>query len=196
MKGPRKQFDKVHILRTLFILEQENEIGRKELVKKLGIGEGSVRGVLDYLSEKDYVTSAVAKGHQLTTKGKEVIKKIHALVAGPQIVDAKELTVGEKNVAVLVRDAANHVSLGIHERDAAIKIGSLGATVLIVKNNQLLFPGESEVTVGNEELHRLFSLRNGDVILIGTDTRYDRAENAAVAGLLTLIGEKINRLLP
>ncbi len=191
MKGPQRQFDRVHILRTLLILEKEGRIGRKELVKKLGLGEGSVRSVLKYLMEKDYVTSAVAKGHNLSKKGEEFVTTLHNFVLGPKIIDAKDLTIGGKDVAVLVKDTAKNVRLGINERDAAIKIGSLGATVLIVKNNELIFPDQTELKIRNDNLYKSYDFREGDVLLIGTDNSYEKAENAVIAALFVLIGDKI-----
>lgn len=191
MKGPQKQFDKMHILRTLFILEKEREMGRKDLMKKLGIGEGSARGVLKYLAEKHFVTSAVAKGHSLSKKGKQFVAKLHGFILGPKYVDARELTIGNKDAAVLVRDATKKVKFGIDERDAAIKIGSLGATVLIFKDNELKFPDQTEVKVKNDSLYKSFDFKEGDVLLIGTDTTYEKAENAAIAAVFVLIGDKI-----
>ena len=191
MKGPQKQFDKVHILRTLLILEKEGRIGRKELVKKLGLGEGSVRSVLKYLMEKNYVASAVAKGHSLSSRGKKFVTKLQNFIIGPKIIDAKELTIGDKDVAVLVRGTVHKVKLGINERDAAIKIGSLGATILVVKNNELIFPGQTELKIKNNNLYKSFNLRERDVLIIGTDNNYEKAENAAFAALFVLIGDKI-----
>ena len=190
MKGPQRQFDEVHILRTLLILEKEKRVGRKELVKKLNLGEGSVRSVLKYLMRRDYATSAVAKGHSLSQKGEQLVAKLHGFVLGPKIIDAKNLTIGSKDVAVLVRNAAQKVKLGINERDAAIKIGSLGASVLIFKNKELKFPGQTKLEVKNKELYKSFKFEEEDVLIVGTDNTYDKAENAAIAALFSLMGNK------
>ena len=192
MKGPQRQFDEIHILRTLLILEKEKRIGRKELVKKLDLGEGSVRSVLKYLMERNYLTSAVAKGHSLSKKGEQLVAKLHSFVLGPKIVDAKELTIGNKDVAVLVKNAAKNVKMGIDERDAAIKSGSLGASVLIFRNNDLKFPDQTKLNVKNKNLYKSFEFEEEDVLIIGTDNTYDKAEIAAIAALFTLIGNKID----
>jgi len=191
MKGPQRQFDEIHVLRTLLILEKERQIGRKELVKKLDLGEGSVRSVLTTLMKKDYVTSAVAKGHSLSNMGEQFVTGLHKFILGPKIIDAKELTIGDKDVAILVRNAVKKVKIGIAERDAAIKIGSLGVTVLIFKNNGLIFPDQTELKIKNENLYKSFDFNDGDVLIIGTDKNYAKAENAAVAALFVLIGDKI-----
>ena len=191
MKGPKKQFDKAHVLRTLLIIEREEQIGRKGLAKKLILGEGTVRSILKTLIKKGYLESAVAAGHKLTNEGEKFLKNLHNFVLGPKIIDGKELTIGNKDIAVLVRDAANNLKVGIEERDAAIKIGSLGVSVLIFKNNELKFPRESELKVNNDSLYKSFEFKEDDVLIIGTDNTYDKAENAAIAALFTSIGDKI-----
>jgi len=191
MKGPKKQFDKAHILRTLLIIEREERIGRKGLAKKLILGEGTVRSILKTLIKKGYLESAVAAGHKLTNEGEKFLKNLHNFVLGPKIIDGKELTIGNKDIAVLVRDAANNLKVGIEERDAAIKIGSLGVSVLIFKNNELKFPRETELKVNNDSLYKSFEFKEDDVLIIGTDNTYDKAENAAIAALFTSIGDKI-----
>jgi len=191
MKGPRKQFDSAHVLRCLLILEREKRIGRKELTKRLVLGEGSVRSILKDLSKKGYLKSAVAKGHELSTKGWRFVKELNKSILGPRIISAKGLTVGEKDVAILVKNVADRVKIGLDERDAAIKIGSLGATILVFKNNELKFPDQTRLKIKNNDLYRLFDFKEEDVLIIGTDNTYDKAENAAIAALFALVGDKI-----
>ena len=125
-------------------------------------------------------------------KGKQVVAELHSFVLGPTIVDAKELTIGSKDVAVLVKNAAQNVKMGIDERDAAIKSGSLGASVLIFRNNELKFPDQTKLNVKSNNLYKSFEFEEEDVLIIGTDNTLDKAETAAIAGLFTLIGDKID----
>lgn len=191
MKGPQRQYDEIHILRTILILEKEKRIGRKQLVKKLDLGEGSVRSVLKFLIERNYLTSSVAKGHNLSKKGEEFLAKLHRFVLGPKIVDAKELTIGKKDVAVLVKNAAKKVKMGINERDAAIKKGSLGASVLIFRDKELRFPDQNKLNIKNKSLYKSFELEEEDVLIIGTDNTIVKAEIAAIAALFALVRNKI-----
>lgn len=191
MKGPQKQFENMHVLRTLLILKREERIGRKELAKKLVLGEGSVRSILKDLNKEGYLESAVAKGHNFSIKGQKFVTKLHRFFLGPEVINAKRLTVGKKDVAILIRNVADRVKHGIDERDAAIKTGSLGATVLVFKNNELKFPDQTKLRVKNRDIYRLFEFKEGDVLIIGTDNTYDMAENAAFAALFALISDKI-----
>lgn len=191
IKGPQRQFDRAHVLRTLLIIEREGMIGRKELAKKLILGEGTVRSILKDLIKKGYLESAVASGHKLTNKGKKFLTNLHSFVLGPKIVDGKELTMGSKDMAVLVRNHANNVKVGLEERDAAIKIGSIGASVLIFEDNELRFPRETKKRIRHDTLYKSFEFKEDDVLIIGTDNTYDKAENAAIAALFASIGDKI-----
>ena len=112
-------------------------------------------------------------------------------ISSPKIIDGKELTLGNKDVAVLIRNAASNVKVGIEERDAAIKIDSLGASVLVYKNNILRFPRADESKINNDSIMGSFEFKEEDVLIIGTDNTYDKAENAAIAALLTIIDDKI-----
>ena len=79
MKGPQRQFDKVHILRTLLILEKEKRVGRKELAKMLNLGEGSVRSILKDLMKKRYLKSTVVKDTTFLQKGRNLLQNYMAL---------------------------------------------------------------------------------------------------------------------
>ncbi len=190
MKGALRQYDRAHVLRTLLIIEREDTVGRKDLAKMLTLGEGTVRSILRTLIKIGYLKSAVASGHTLTKEGKQFLTGLHEFVLGPKAIDSRDLTIGSNDVAVLVRNVANYVKNGIEERDAAIKIGSLGASVLIFKDKELRFPRE-ESEIDNGILSKSFDFREGDVLIIGTDDTYDKAENAAFAALFALIGDRI-----
>ena len=110
---------------------------------------------------------------------------------GPKAINAKELIVGKKDVAILVRNVANKVKFGIDERDAAIKTGSLGATVLVFRDNELKFPDQTKLRIKNIDIYKLFEFKKGDVLIIGTDNTCDKAENATIAAFFGLIGDKI-----
>lgn len=85
MKGPKRQFGKLHVLRTLLILEKKKRIGRKELAKKLVLGEGSVRSILKDLNKRGYLESVVAKGHKLSIKGQKFVTELHGFFWGQKL---------------------------------------------------------------------------------------------------------------
>lgn len=184
--GPRPKFSSYHLWKVLRVIENEGPIGRKRLTKKVGIGEGSIRTILNILRENRMIESR-KEGESLLPKGEEAIKKFPVAVK----IEAGNLTVKECDVAVLVRDKAHEISKGQEERDEAIKAGASGATTLIFKNRKLVMPEgveiEREYPEVAEQIFSLFELREDDVIIIGTAESEDKAEEGAVTAALKLL---------
>ena len=183
-RGPLPRFTELHVRQALEFIAQQRRISRKELGEKLGIGEGSTRTILDRLKGRGLVTSSRG-GHALTAKGRRWLGKPLEYVR----VDAGDLTVGEVDVATIVRGAAKKVKRGIEQRDEAIKAGADGATVLIFKGKRLRFP---DSFMGIEEriartFVEAFKPREGDVIVIGTAGNAAKAEAGARAAARILV---------
>ena len=109
-----------------------------------------------------------------------------------------DITIGDRDCAVRVPKMARNVKYGCEERDAAIKSGATGATTLIYTNGKLIFPG-SDYPVEPEveaKIRSVFSLKNDDVVIIGTGPTRESAEvGAVVAGLTIMGGLQFNREL-
>ena len=183
VRGPLPRFTELHVRQALELIAQQRRVSRKELGEKLGIGEGSTRTILNRLKRRGLVTSS-RSGHALTAKGRRWLGKSFEYVR----VDAGDLTVGEVDVATIVRGAAKKVKRGIEQRDEAIKAGADGATVLIFKGGKLQFPYGS-LRIGKELSSKLVEAlkpRERDVILIGTARNIAGAEAGARAAARTL----------
>ena len=182
-KGPLPRFSKIHVQMALDLISKHERIGRKQITSELGIGEGSVRTILDDLKERGLITSSRG-GHTLTASGKSFLSKPSEFVR----VDVVDLTVGKVNVAIIARGAASKVKRGIEQRDEAIKVGADGATVLVFKDGKLRFQ-DSFIEVGKEasrELTKALKPRDGDVVIIGTASDVRTAEAGARAAVRTL----------
>jgi len=181
--GPLPRFAEVHVRRALELIAENKTIGRKQLAKKLGVGEGSMRTILNQLKKQSLITSSRG-GHTLTAKGGRALGKPLEYVQ----VDAGDLTVGEVDVATIVRGAAAKVKRGIEQRDEAIKAGADGATVLIFKASKLQFPdGFAKAdTKKVEKLIEALRPRDRDVIIIGTGRDAATAEAGVKAAARTL----------
>jgi DNA-binding MarR family transcriptional regulator len=182
-KGPLPRFAEVHVREALELIGKHGRVGRKDLADELRIGEGSVRTVLNQLKKRGLITSSRG-GHSLTDKGRRALGKSLEFVK----IDASDLTVGEVDVATVVRGAADMVKKGIEQRDEAIKAGAAGATVLIFKNCKLQFP-DRFIEVGkkvSETIIKTLKPQEGDVIVIGTADDVVSAEAGARAAARTL----------
>lgn len=192
--GPVPKFNDYHIWKAFQCLDDTNPVGRKKLSQILGIGEGSTRTILSMMQDQSMITIGKS-GILLTDAGTEFKKSVHMDVADISISD---LTIGDRDCAVRVPKMARNVKYGCEERDAAIKSGATGATTLIYTNGKLIFPG-SDYPVDTEvesKIRSVFSLKNDDVVIIGTGPTRESAEiGAVIAGLTIMGGLQFNREL-
>lgn len=183
-KGPLPRFDTIHVQMVLEQIAKHERVSRKQIVKEIGIGEGSVRTILNQLKNQGLITSSKV-GHALTLKGKRALEKSQEFIQ----VKVGKLTVGKVNVATLVKEAASKVKRGIEQRDEAIKAGADGASVLIFKGGRLRFPdGFVKVDLdASKKLIKLLKPEENDVIVIGaaSDARIAEAGARAAARTLT-----------
>ena len=181
--GPLPRFTEIQTQMVLKLVEKYGRIGRKRLVEKLGIGEGSMRTILEKLGRRGLITSSRG-GHSLTKKGQRFLYSLPEFLQ----VDAGDLTVGKFDVATVVSGAAGKVKNGVEQRDEAIKAGADGATALVFKNGRLQFP-DGSMKVPEKVAKRLVEIlhpKTGDVVVIGTGKDAAKAEAGARAAAQTL----------
>ena len=172
-------FEIVHVLLALFIFGENREgIGRYRLQKSLSLGAGTAKSLIKKLNKNVGFITVLSienkrKGHVLTERGIEFLKK-----------------------------ASNRLSNGIDQRDAAIKIGGIGATCLIFARKKLVFPAQKtnrniedqsivdknifeyiQIQVGRKN----FQLEENDVIIIGIGKDPQKARLATLNAALTLV---------
>lgn len=182
--GPRPRFIKAQVYRALELIGEHQPIGRKLLSDKLGVGEGSMRTILNKLKWEKLIIST-PQGHLLTDKGeKELEKRSRKFIE----LDAGSLTVGEVDVATIIKKASDKIKFGIEQRDEAIKAGADGVTILVFENEDLKIAGtDIELNTGvKSKLIELFKPDEGDVIIIGTGNGKIIAERGALAAAETL----------
>ncbi len=183
-KGPLPRFAEIHVQMALDLIAKHWQVGRKQLTEALGVGEGSMRTILNKLKNRGLITSSRG-GHSLTAKGKLALGKPFEFVR----VNVGDLTVGKVNIATIVRGAAVKVKRGVEQRDEAIKAGAAGATVLIFRRGKLQFPdGFQEIKKETHDaLLRILRPKEGDVVVIGSAGDLARAEAGARAAALSIV---------
>lgn len=184
--GPLPRFADAHVKMALELIGKHKRIGRKQLAEELGVGEGSMRTILDQLKKRGLITSSRG-GHSLTAKGEHTLSKPFEFVQ----VNVGDLTMGKVNIATVVRGAATKVMRGIEQRDEAIKAGADGATILIYRGGRFEFPYR---VVGIKKYEKVMCViaeilkpREGDVVVIGTGKDALKAELGAIAAAKTLL---------
>ena len=56
--GPLPRFAEVHVRMALELIAKHERIGRKQLAGELGVGEGSMRTILNQLKKRGLITGA------------------------------------------------------------------------------------------------------------------------------------------
>jgi hypothetical protein len=180
--GPTPKFSLFHIWKAYNVIDMQGPVGRKALADILQIGEGSTRTILDKMIREGCVENT-RRGAVLTDRGRKRLES-SGIVVVP--VNLEALTLGKHNCAVLVKSMSDRIKTGCEQRDEAVRAGAVGATTLVVKEGRIVFPSDDNYP--DQEivapLRRLFTLEEGDAVIIGSGYSYEAAEKGAVTAAL------------
>ncbi len=184
--GPIPKFSDYHVWKSLECLDKNKPIGRKRLSDLIGVGEGSTRTILGILQDHGLI-NIDKNGVSINKKGTSCYNSMYMEI---KHIDTGKLTIDQHDCVVRVPKLARKVKYGCEERDTAIKAGATGATTLICNNGKLIFPGSGYLV--DSELNQLLwsnvGIRNEDVIIIGTGSTPEIAEEGAVMASISLMG--------
>ena len=183
--GQTPEFTKTHVLLAILTINRE-KIGRKQLSRKLELGEGTVRNLINRLQEEELILTT-RQGVSLTEKGEKFLLDISSNIKGTQIDDTR-ITVGEYNYAVIIRNQAQKVRFGVEQRDQALISGAKGATTIKFNKGDFIIPGvDSKLDEFILEKLENLNPKDDDVIIIGTgDTPFSAKIGAYSAGLMLI----------
>lgn len=190
--GPLPSFAPYHLLLVIQAVGQSSAVGRQALAKSTGLGEGAIRTVLTRLKREGYIVVS-ASGCALTSKGERLYSELKSSISDMMAMRKTPLTVGEHQVAIVVRGAAHRVTNGIEQRDAAIKAGADGATTFVIRSRKFQVPGGSRDCESDYPDDAWRTLRNdlepseGDAVIIcgSSDGRLSRI--GALSAALSLL---------
>ncbi|HET6779529.1 MAG TPA: DUF4443 domain-containing protein [Nitrososphaera sp.] len=189
-------FDFVHVFAALQMIGNSGRTSRNALCSGLVLGEGTVKTLVKHLKMQGLVETSNG-GTKMTAKGKGICEGLLSAIPAEMSLPKCSVALSRFNYAVLVREFAFAVRLGIEQRDAAIKMGATGATTLLFKDNKFVMPANSNDSLKKEQKVRKMLVeklnpREGDVIIIGSaDSNQKTAELAAKnAALLTLFSHE------
>ncbi|HOQ26411.1 MAG TPA: hypothetical protein PLF76_06710, partial [Methanomassiliicoccaceae archaeon] len=86
--GPLHRFTDYHVYKTLSLLTDGRRKGRKMMADRIGVGEGSMRTIVDYLRDEGLV-DVKQTGVKITKMGNELISKLPLQVYS---IDAPEIS--------------------------------------------------------------------------------------------------------
>ena len=189
-------FGLVHVFAALQRIGNKGITSRNALCRALVLGEGTVKTLVKHLKMQGLIETS-NRGTKMTAKGKSVYEGLLAAIPVEMSLPKCSIALSRFNYAVLVREFGFAVGLGIEQRDAAIKMGAIGATTLLFKDNKFVMPASSNDSLKKErEVRRMLveklNPRDGDIIIIGSsDSNEKTAElGAKNAALLTILSHE------
>ena len=194
-------FELVHIFKVFQLLDKNDHVSRTLLCQELALGEGSIRTLVKHLKMQNLIKSTNG-GTRLTQKGKALSSELFQSIPSEANMPKCSIALGKFNYVVLLKNYSFAIRSGIEQRDAAIKMGALGATTLLYKEHKFVMPGaynnkdslQKESYIANLLIDKL-KPEDNDVIIIGSDNKNLRiaevgAKNAA---LLTMMAHETHR---
>ncbi|MBM5805686.1 MAG: DUF4443 domain-containing protein [Candidatus Verstraetearchaeota archaeon] len=191
-KGPSPAFTAAHVVKVLLVLDAERTMGRINLSKTLGIGEGSVRTIIKKLVEGSVVSVDSVGGCQLTDLGKSLVSELRHTIVSTTEVDLNEMGITLPSYALQLRGVPLTGLPLTKLRDIAVKHGAEGMVIFTMKGGRISLPMMVD-DVSKEYpsiVHALksgFSLEDGDSILIGFSEDNKAAELGTLSAALFLI---------
>jgi len=193
-KGARRTRPEIKELLMLLFLNFGGPIGRYRLKEMLGLSdrEGVVKRMLSDLQRSGYVSSG-RPGSKLTVKGEKFLKqRLNAYsIADVKDLSLQPLETGPTSFIVHLRGRAEAIISGMNERDAAVRAGALGATVLTFKNGMLSVPTvyhnlSSKYPDLAKRIYESFSLADGDALIVASAENQWRALEGVLAAAKAL----------
>ena len=184
--GPMFRFTDASVYWALHVLSDGKRMGRKRLADEVGVGEGSMRRILNTLKDNNFV-DIKQTGITITRTGLAYLSDLPIRVIDA---DASKIVLGEFSQAVLVKGVSESIDNGLKQRDAGIRVGALGCTTLVMKSGELLLPPDWSVDKNEpevaENLKSVSNMVDGDIIIIGSADDKISAINAALIAAFEL----------
>jgi len=185
--GPMFRFSDANIYWALHILSDGRRLGRNKLAEMVGIGEGSMRRIIDTLKKWNLVT-VKQTGITITRAGQTFLNQIPMRVVD---VELGESTVGLYSQSILVLGVSDKVYNGMQQRDAGIKVGATGCTTVVIRDGALMIPPDWNIDERNQELaykiRKDTGITQNDVIIVGSADTKNLAIEAAINAAFELI---------
>ena len=179
--GPMFRFTDANVYWALYVLSDGKRMGRKRLAEEIGVGEGSMRRILETLRQWEMITIKQT-GITITRSGLGFLSEIPVKVVD---LDLKDAIVGTYGQAVVVYGVGKKIENGMQQRDAGIKAGATGCTTLVIRNGVLTVPPDWNMDEKNPavaaRVREVTNITEDDAIIVGS--AYD--QHTAIVAALT-----------
>lgn len=183
--GPMFRFTDANVYWALHILSSGKRMGRKRLADEIGVGEGSMRRILETLREWEMI-QIKQSGITITRSGLGFLSEIPLKVID---VDLGDSIVGDYSQSVLIFNVADKIQNGMQQRDAGIRVGATGCTTLVIRDGNLIIPPDWNMDVERPEIAknvRATGITDKDAIIVGSGNDQRTAMMAALTAAFEL----------
>ena len=184
--GPMFRFNDANVYWSLHLLSDGRRMGRKRLADEVGVGEGSMRRIIDTLKEWDFI-NIKQTGITITKAG---LSFLDQLPLRPVNIFVEGSVAGACQQGVLVLGGADKVVNGMEQRDAGIKVGADGCTTIVIRDGILMIPPDWNMDDKTPELaykiRQDIGMTPGDALIIGGGETQALATEAAITAALQM----------
>ena len=185
--GPMFRFTDANVYYALYVLSDGKRIGRKKLAEEAGVGEGSMRRILDKFREWNFV-QIKQTGISITKAGLVFLDQIPVRLID---VDLQGSVVGDFTQGVIVYGASSKIVNGMQQRDAGIKAGAEGCTTIVIRDGKLMIPPDWNMDEQTPELayktRKDTGITADDVIIVGGGSSKTAAVEAVLNAAFELV---------
>ena len=185
--GPMFRFTDANVYYALYVLSDGKRIGRNKLAEEAGVGEGSMRHILDKFREWNFV-QIKQTGISITKAGLVFLDQIPVRLID---VDLQGSVVGDFTQGVIVYGASSKIVNGMQQRDAGIKAGAEGCTTIVIRDGKLMIPPDWNMDEQTPELAYKIRKDTGitadDVIIVGGGSSKIAAVEAVLNAAFELV---------
>lgn len=185
--GPMFRFNDANVYWALYILSDGRRVGRKRLSEDIGVGEGSMRRIIETLKDWEFITIKQT-GITITKAGLAFLEQVPIR---PVDVFMPNSVMGSCQQGVLVLGGACKINKGMEQRDVGVRMGAIGCTTLVIRDGVLTVPPDWNLDENDPELAKKIrndtKITEADALIIGGSDSKIRAIEAAVSAALEII---------
>ncbi len=190
MVGNKKNYEDIDVLRVF--LSVDKRVARQKISKELGIGEGSVKSILDLLCERQLI-KPTNKGHSLIKRGEKIKEAIAAMISDIRAANF-DIFSGMKGKAIHIKNPTEEITY--KTRDIAIRNGA-DAALLFKFEGKLFLPQCEQDLIDTKNIDNLFDMSDGDyLVIVYSDDKsvIERALYNVAVGLNSGLGKVVEGL--
>ncbi len=186
--GPMFRFTDANVYYALYLLAGGKKIGRKKLAELVGIGEGSMRRILEKFRDWNFIVIKQT-GITITKAGLDFLDQIPLRLIEVQLSESS--TIGEYTQGVIVYGVSSKIVNGMEQRDAGIKAGASGCTTVVLRDGVLMIPPDWNLDENSPEIaykiRKDSAITTDDAIIVGSGSTKIIAIEAALNAAFDLL---------